>query len=243
MKLPVPLLEKKADYFRHQYGFGNNAPIDLKELVSNRLDVLTVFQPLNSDFSGMVTKVGNNSDFSRYILINSNHTIGKQNFTICHELYHLFFQNNFTFQVCYTGKFAAQNDPEEYNADVFASFLLLPESGILEFIPDDELSGINKISLKTILQIEQHFKSSRAALLYRLRKSKIIDSNEYDKFSSNVGKGAQQHGYEDKIYKEGKQKEVWGNYERISRELFESGKISESYYHSLLFDIGRDISL
>jgi len=242
MKLPLPLIEKKAEAFRQKYNLSSNAPVDLKVL-SSRLDLLTIFQPLNSEFSGMATKVGSNDNYSRFILINSNHSIGKQNFTICHELYHLFIQENFKFKVCYTGKFSHQNDPEEFNADVFASYLLLPEAGILELIPDKELTATNKISLGTILKIEQHFQSSRTALLYRLSKSKIIDSSGYDRYSSHVGSGAKQHGYSDALYKDGKQKEVWGDYEKISAELFRKGNISESFYHSLLFDIGKEISL
>ena len=34
-------------------------------------------------------------DDVKFMLINANHSIGKQNFSIAHELYHLFVQENF----------------------------------------------------------------------------------------------------------------------------------------------------
>ena len=145
-------IEKKAIFFRQQNGFSGSEPIRLKSLLLKN-DVLALFKPLTGSFSGMAIKV---ADF-RFMMINCQQNIGKQHFTIGHELYHLFIQENFKSQKCNTGIFD-NKDPEEYRADLFAAFLLLPEEGIKQMIPEEELRRGCNISLQTILKIE-HFYS------------------------------------------------------------------------------------
>ncbi len=153
MKLKSELvLEKNANIFRNDNGFDSNEPIRLKSLLQ-KLNVVTLFVPLSDHFSGMALKVENNNSFERFMLINSIQSLGKQHFTICHELYHLYFQNEFNSRVCKTGTFD-KKDFEEFNADVFASFLLLPKDGLLNNIPDNELNS-KSLTLPTILNLEQ----------------------------------------------------------------------------------------
>ena len=142
------LEKKKASEFRNMNGIGANDSIRLKSLLS-KLNVLTIYKPLNTNFTGMAIKIKNGEDVKRFILVNSNKTLGNQHFTICHELYHLYVQEEFLSMMCNTGKYS-RTDKEELNADLFASYLLLPESGIKVLIPDNELSKC-KILLKTIL--------------------------------------------------------------------------------------------
>lgn len=231
------ILEKKATEFRNTYGFGANDCIRLKSLLL-RLNVLTVFKPLRDNFSGMAIKV-DNTLVKRFILVNSSKTLGNQHFTICHELYHLFIQENFHSMVCTTGLFNKGNK-EEYNADLFAAYLLMPENGIKALIPDNELSK-NKIALKTILKIENYFCCSRNALLYRLRNLNIIDNSFYDLYNQNVKRSALEQGYEIDLYQSGNHNQVIGDYGNIARDLFEKGDISESNYFSLLLDLGMNV--
>lgn len=229
------ILEKKASRFRNTLGLGSEDSITLKSLLY-KLNVLTVFKPLSDSFSGMAIRVGDGESAKRFILINSSQSLGKQHFTICHELYHLFVQENFSSMVCNTGLFPLRGG-EELNADLFAAYFLLPENGVKSLIPDQEFDK-NKISLKTILKIEQYFSCSRAALLYRLKDLKLIDSTGYDRFNCNIKKSAVQHGYRTSIYEPGNHNIVVGDYGTLARELFELGKITESHYFSLLFDLG-----
>ena len=50
---------------------------------------------------------------------------------------------------------------------------MLPEERILSLIPDKQLTK-DKITIDTILKIEHYFRSSRSALLYRLKELNII---------------------------------------------------------------------
>lgn len=231
------ILEKKANDFRNRNGLGSNDSIRLKSLLY-KLDVLTVFKPLRAGFSGMALKIDKDGGVKRFVLINSNKTLGHQHFTICHELYHLFIQENFHSMVCTAGEFA-KSDKEEYNADVFAAHLLLPENGIKSLIPDDELSK-DKIRLKTILKIEHYFSCSRSALLYRLKDLGLISSRKWDELSNHVKRSAIEFGYSTRIYESGNHHEVIGDYGTLARELFEKEIISESHYYSLLLDLGMN---
>lgn len=230
------ILEVRANKFRRYCGIGNENAIDFEKLLRS-LDVLTYFRPLDGEFSGMAVKTKN----SNFMLINTNNSIGRQHFTIGHELYHLFIQEGFSFQMCNAGKFDRKNR-EEYNADIFSSYLLMPEAGIMKQIPEEELAWGKEISLATIIKLEQYFGVSRSAMLIRLDKIGLL-RGDYSQFKVNIKKSAIEHGYSPALYEapEKKSPYVIGNYGSRAKELFDRDKISESHYHSLMFDIGIDV--
>lgn len=120
-----------------------------------------------------------------------------------------------------------------------ASFFLLPQAGLECLIPDNEFKK-NKISLATILKIEQTFTCSRTALLYRLKTLGIIDGTGYELFNKNIMRSALTYGYSIDLYKAGNHNKVIGDYGTVARALFEKEKISESHYLSLLLDLGMN---
>ncbi|MFZ6014080.1 MAG: ImmA/IrrE family metallo-endopeptidase [Bacteroidota bacterium] len=222
-------IENKAADFRRKNGFSNTEPIRLKSLLL-KLEVLTLFKPLSDSFSGMALKV----DENRFMMVNSQHALGKQHFTIGHELYHLYIQENFRSKTCKTGLFDVK-DPEEYRADLFSASLLLPQEGIREFISQSEA---NSITLQTILKIENYFSVSRRALLYRLKSLGYINSTAYEFFTQAVKKGAVQNGYTTTLYEPGNVGEVIGEYGILANKLYQTDKISESHYMELMSAIG-----
>lgn len=234
------LLEKSAVHFRSECGINNKDAIRLKSLLQ-KLNVITVFKPLGDDFSGMALKTGESERVYRFILINSTQSIGKQHFTICHELYHLYIQKEFVGRVCKTGLFNKKEDREEFSADVFASYLLLPTDGLIELIPNDELAQ-KKISLSTVVYLEQFFSCSRRALLYRLKKMRLINDSMYQSYAINVKRSALEYGYDTNLYQPGNTNLVIGNYGAIAKELYDKEVISQSHYYSLLADLGIDIN-
>jgi Zn-dependent peptidase ImmA (M78 family) len=234
MRLSYPLLEKKAEDFRQKCGYGTDKPINFQGLLLE-LNVPTFFKPMKK-ISGMAFK--SETDV-RFILINSSQTIGRQNFTLCHELYHLFIQKKFEHQVCITQQFN-KKDTEEYNADVFASFLLLPSKGIRDLIPEDELEK-DAITLDTIVKIEQAFQSSRQALLFRLKSMSFLSDAKSIEYSQWVRNSAYTRGYPAHLYSPNNSTDVWGDYGESALELFQTNKISEGDYASIMIDIGVDI--
>jgi len=231
------ILQKKANQFRERNGISGGEAIRLKSLLL-KLNVFTLFRPLTEAFSGMSLKVNDNA---RFILVNSNHSIGRQHFTIAHELYHLFIQDKFEIHQCKTGLFDPKKK-EEYNADYFASCLLMPESGIQEMIPDEELNK-KKISLQTIIRLEQYFSVSHSSMLVRLKMLGLLDAKAFDYFKTfKASETAQQFGYQTALYKEGNHDVIVGDYGEKAKRLFDIEKISEGHYMELMQKIGIDIT-
>src|SRR5690349_11035619 len=135
------ILEVRANKFRDELGLSGIDSIDLYKVLAEK-NVVTSFRELSTEFSGMAFKTGN----EKFILVNTSQVRARQHFTIGHELYHLFVQPNFSFMLCKTGRFD-KKEKEEYNADVFSSYLLMPEAGILNQIPEDELARGGQLSL------------------------------------------------------------------------------------------------
>ncbi|HEY5593433.1 MAG TPA: ImmA/IrrE family metallo-endopeptidase [Paludibacter sp.] len=237
--LDITDLQNLANEFRVMNKLSYSEPIRLKSILLKN-NILTVFLPLKGGFSGMSMLLKENNETKRFILVNSEHSRGKQHFTVCHELYHLYFQDDFSYSKNNVGLFDKKN-PEEYNADMFASFLLIPESGLQEMIPREERDK-NKITLKTILGIEQYYACSRTALLYRLLNSKKIDKEFFTTYSTRARHSAIQFGYDTSLYIKGNEGVVIGDYGIKARELFDNGSISESSYFGLLEDMGVDLA-
>ncbi|NOK86062.1 MAG: ImmA/IrrE family metallo-endopeptidase [Chloroflexi bacterium AL-W] len=235
------ILKKKVGEFREQHGLRSAEPIRLKSLLM-KLQVHAVFQPISSKISGIAVKVEiAPRNIHRFMLVNSNQSLGRQHFSICHELYHLFVQENFQSRACITGIFDKKLDREEYHADLFAAYLLLPEEGILELIPSEELKK-DKITLATLLHIEQYYSCSRSALLQRLRELGLASQAFIEANKTAVRKGAASFGYSTTLYEAGNHHLVVSDYGPKAHALYEADRISESHYLSLMRDIGVDLS-
>ena len=237
-------VEYHAQKFREDNGLSDKEPIRIKTIIQKN-NILTVYKPLSVGFSGMSIKIQldkrEEDECKRFILVNCKHSVGKQHFTICHEFYHLFYQENFSAAVSCAGKFDKKGNPEEYNADMFGAYLLLPQWGIWELIPEDE-RGRNKISIATILSIEQYYSCSHSALLHRLLDMNLIDDAFKAKYLLGIKAYARKLGYDTRLYEEGNTNLVIGNYGTLAYKAWEEGIVSESSYLSLLEDLGVDIS-
>ncbi|UTA66575.1 ImmA/IrrE family metallo-endopeptidase [Emticicia sp. 21SJ11W-3] len=232
------ILEKEAVSFRTKLGYGQTEPIQLKALLL-KLQVLTLFRPMSENFSGMAIKIEQEGETHRFIMINSDKSLGHQNFTICHELYHLYIQTNFQSRICEVGSFN-KKDREEYNADVFASYFLLPEDAIRANIPDEEIIR-ESISIGTILRIEQMFNCSRSALLVRLKELGFLVGIQAEKFEKSIKSTAVAYGYSPYLYEKSAAESVVGNYGELAHNLYEQGKISENHYYSIMTALGLPI--
>lgn len=232
-------LEQMSLDFRKINGLSLTEAIRLKSLLLKN-NVLTVCLPLSSSFSGMAIKINKGAKTKRFILINSNHTLGRQHFTICHELYHLYYQERFESETSKVG-FYNKKDGEEYRADIFASYFLLPTNGIIQMIPGNEMKK-NKITLKTILEIEHYYSCSRVALLHRLLDLGFIDSKLFSEYNIDKIKNALLYGYNKALYCPANEGMVVGDYGSMARNLFDKGLVSESSYFTLLEEIGVDLS-
>jgi len=226
----INLIERQVTEFRQKVGLSDTQAVNLKSLLL-KLNVLTIYRPLSNTFSGMSLKSPGGKMF---MLVNSNQSRGRQHFTIAHELYHLFIEENPVPHNCET---EGNKSESEQCADAFALIFLMPYNAILQMIPSEELKG--KITLATVIRMEHYFSVSRQAVVNRLCDTKFIDRKERDLLLSfPVVRTALEYGYDLALYQPGNENLVIGNFGEKARKLYDDEKISEGHYHELLSKIG-----
>lgn len=218
--------EMLALKFRTENGFSYNEPLDMKTVL-RKCNILTVYRPLSEKAYGMSLR---SKSGDKFVLINSTRTLGRQHFTIAHELYHLFYDENPRPHVC--GPEA--DSVTERNANLFASVLLMPKESILQQISAKETVG-NSLSIATVLRLEQLYGVSRESMLYRLKAVGIIGEDKLQELLKLPKvETAKEYGYDVSLYLPGNDGLVIGNMVAMARELYEMGKISEGHYVELL---------
>lgn len=218
--------ELLAVRFRNRLHLLQDMPFPVKESLE-QLGILTVFRPLSDNSYGMSIKT---AEGLRFMLVSSNSTMGRQHFTIGHELYHLFFDENPQPHMCGTDGKA----PTEQSADMFASNLLLPRVGLLAMLPEEYPSS-KKLDLATVVKMEQRFRVSRQALLYRLKRLGIIDESQLQTLLlAPTRDAAKRRGFDVALYENGNEGLVIGDYSLLATDLFEKGRISEGHYNELI---------
>ncbi len=225
-------IESQVSRFRQFAGLSDTEAVNLKSLLL-KLNVLTLYRPLSESFSGMSLK-GNGK---RFMLINSRQAICRQNFTIAHELYHLFIDTNPMPHKCQEN---GKKNESEQSADAFALIFLMPSAGVMQMIREDELKG-GHLSLATVLKLGQYFGVSNTAVVNRLSDLNLLSRQEREKFASiPVKRTVREYGYDTTLYDSGNDGLVIGDFGEKVRKLFEAEKISEGHYLELLHKIGID---
>ena len=225
------LVERQAAGFRQQVGLSDSEALNLKSLLL-KLNVLAVYRPMSDRFSGMSVK---SPDGKRFMLINSNQPRCRQHFTIAHELYHLYIEEKPTPHNC---EMEGSKDTVEQSADAFAMMLLMPDSAVLQLIPEHELKN-STVSLGTVIRMEHYFSVSRQAMLTRLYSLGYISKTHRATLSAYpVIRSAREYGYDVMLYQPGNEGLVIGDFGEKARKLFDSEKISEGHYRELLGKIG-----
>ena len=217
--------ELLAVRFRKMINLPQDAPFIVKSVLE-QLHIITVYRPLSENSYGFSIKAGEDQ---RFILVSSETTVGRQHFTIAHELYHLYFDENPRPHMCrVNGK-----TPEEQSADLFATHLLLPSVGLLSMLPEDYPAN-KKIDALTLVKMEQRFGVSHQALVYRLRRLGVIKEEELSSFLEVPFRDiAKKRGMDTSIYDKGNEGVVIGDYYSLATDLFEKGLISEGHYIEL----------
>lgn len=196
------------------------------------LGITCVKRPLDSSMSGATLKTNK----VKVILVNSSKTLGHQNFTIAHEIYHCLYDEGLVNRACKTETFDQSPDSEQV-ADLFATHLLMPEDGIFNQL---RLGGRldAKLGLSEIIRLEQFFGVSRKAMCWRLEDLKLISRDESDTYCANVIQGVKLIGKNTSLYKPTNDTALISDYAEKAREALERGLITESRYEEILADAG-----
>ena len=229
-------IESELNELCKQYQISLFSPINL-EKVRTILKLNIIYYPYGRDsFSGMALK----KDGYSFILINSRKTRGHQNFTIAHEIYHLFIQKNFKKVICHTMKFEKAKDKNERKADIFAINFLMSKKAIREYLKINNISTeINKIKFIEIIKLENYFGVSHHATLIRLKSLSIINQNYFDELNNAPFiKRVRQLGIDVSLYEPTFDKSIYSDYSELITRVYNDNKISHGRYRELLSNIG-----
>ena len=227
-------LNSQAINLRKDFGEDVNSPIDIFSLIHNNDDLTIVFYPMSSRVSGICIRDGKN----KIIGVNSTSTYGRQRFTISHELYHLFFHEDFKRIVCSTD-LESNKDPQEKEADMFASYFLAPYESLSYFIKNKLNKEKYQIELEDIIRIEQYYGMSRQAILWRLVNDGYMNGEKSATMKTRIIASARKLGYDDKLYiptPEDKQYTTFGKYIKLAERLKEKDLISHGKYEEILLN-------
>lgn len=148
-------------------GLQLKTPVDL-ELIVNQLRGKIAEETLDEDISGKIEK--NEEHFT--ITLNNNHSQSRKNFTIAHELGHLFLHMGYMIdkdkwnsidKYIDSPYYRIGHSEEEYEANQFAGALLMPQDEYKNFV-DNNKDSDNSI---VVSKISEHFNVSDDAALTR----------------------------------------------------------------------------
>lgn len=131
---------------------------------------------MDDDISGMI--IVNDKPIKSYgtnklIIVNSNHSSTRKRFTIAHELGHYILQGRP--QKCYSHRESSGvYNPEERDANSFASALLMPEEDVRRFVKSISQKPPLPLDLTLIFNVAKRYNVSESSAEVRLKKLGII---------------------------------------------------------------------
>lgn len=217
---------------RHKLGLQSTEFVDVYRAITI-LNIACVKRPLKSNISGATFMV---SEKAKIMLINSCNTLGHQNFTIAHEIYHCLYDESIINRTCKAEVFNRPRSSEDI-ADLFAVYLLMPEDGIYR-----QLSLRQKLdkrpNLVDIVCLEQYFGVSRRAMCWRLEELKLISRSQSEGYAQDVKQSARVLGKDIKLYESTEERVLLSDYAEKAKEALDKELITESRYHEILTDAG-----
>lgn len=136
--------------------------------ILSSLGYYIISAPAPNNLSGFYMKKENYP----FIFVNSTHSLGRQNFSLWHEVYHHYIGHkngisDFDF-----------NTLEEREAEIFAGLILLPDKEIEKIMFKNP-----QIDENTIAQISDTYRISFQATVVRLMQYEVIDYTTYKEYA------------------------------------------------------------
>lgn len=222
---------------RKYFGEDSYSPIDVFSILNNSEDFTIVFYPMSERISGICIR----DEKSKLIAINSALSYGRQRYTAAHELCHLFFHENLKSIVC-AKDIEMNKDPQEQEANMFASYFLMPYDSLKDFVKTRLGIPKKSLSIFDVVKIEQNYGLSRQAALWRLINEGYLSRSEADTMKTGIILSAIKAGFDDKLYlpaPHGKQYNTLGKYIKLAGELKDRNLVSNGKYEELLLNAFR----
>lgn len=222
--------EGRALAVRGQLGLGSDASGNVFELMGH-LGLNVVRWPMRADGpDGFYIRKGELA----VIAVNSDKRLGRQRFTVCHELGHHLFDR----QSCIDRDiFDTKNVPER-RANAFAAYFLMPREGVQRWIERSYGRGQRPGTLDaaTMVHLGHHFGASFEATLYHLHNLGRLRQHEVEELKKvQPERIARRMGYDLAI-----EEQEWGravlppDFVRRALQAYASGDISLARLAELL---------
>ena len=216
-------LQTEAVKLRRINGYGSTEPIDVIGLLLAQECYTFIRLPMTENISGMCVIDGD----SKIIAVNSMMSLGRQRFTVAHELYHIEIEHRGQGVICKKGTIT----DSEKEADRFASYFLLPCDALEWFAEKYE---VKDWTLEQIVRLSQFFRMSFQAVVYRLHQERKINDVAYHKLiNSNILDIIKDTGTDMSLYMKSPEEEMeksYGQYSQLLERAHKEERISDSLY-------------
>lgn len=221
-------LHGEAIKLREKMGHSNKEPLNIFSLLLSDSNCTLIKTNLSTNISGMCIRDGE----TKFIALNSKMSLGRQRFTAAHELYHLEVERLSDGRVCGATLYDAKSEKER-EADIFASFFLMPYDGVEWYI---ESNQIKKWTVYEVIRLSIYFGISYLATIFRLeRENRITKDYAAELRGYNVCKEAIKYGLDPKLYCATEEEfQVMGDYPRRLEECKEKGIIKQGLYNQYI---------
>lgn len=230
-QVEMDYLAKEA---RARLGEDACSPLDVFALVLQIPKLTLARVDLGKHIAGMTLK----SNATNVIAINSTFPLGRQRFSLAHELYHLWYDNDKN-----SISIAEYNSKSEVEkkANAFAAYFLVPFSALKT--KADEINLKSQVTVENVIKLEQFFGISHSAMVWRLFNDNYINANQRKQLEEiQVTQTAKLLGYDTLLYQPLllQQQRTYGYYIEQTQKLLAKGIISQGKYEELLLDAFRD---
>lgn len=214
---------------REDLGISGMEPIEnMLNLLNKKENITIVKKKMQGNISGFCSK----TEDVKAILINSKYSLGRQNFTLAHEYYHLKYDKNLS----------EYSTDKETEANIFASYFIMPKEALEFYLLEKNIPKKKDVlTEKDLLNLSVYFKISYTALLVRLEKEeKLISKTKREELKSiNPRALAIQNGVFTDVYDSTNEDfSIVTDYVEEVETAHRQGKISFGKYESLLVEGG-----
>lgn len=174
---------KLAHWLREALGLGHGSITDLPDLVEDELGVDVALEPLPEGLAGLCVV----TDRACMALVDSSAVVGRQRFTLAHEIAHLLAGDP---EPVLVDEQLFSRSPTEMQANAFAAHFLMPEQGLKRAIKDRKVDG------RVAAELLYEFGVSMDALCWQLLNLGWINEGRRKSLQASPPKAlAFQHGY------------------------------------------------
>lgn len=172
-----------AQWLRNELGLGDGPITDLPDLVEDELGLDVALEPLPDGLAGLCVV----NDRACLALVDSSAVVGRQRFTLAHEIAHLLAGDP---EPVLVDEQLFSSSPRERQANAFAAHLLMPEAGLKRAIKERKIDG------RVAAELLYEFGVSMDALCWQLLNLGWIKEGQRRSLQGTPPKAlAFQHGY------------------------------------------------